>query len=169
MLVERNFVVAVPDMPNTNEPRIKDWVSNLAKVVGKPDKDTYFVGHSIGCQTILRYLEGINENVVVGGAVFIAGWFHLIKNSLETKEEEEIANEWTDTPINFESVRKHLKTSTACFSDNDPFVSISESKVFEKELGSKIIIHPKRGHFRLEDGISELHVALNEVLKMARD
>lgn len=169
MLVERNFVVAVPDMPNTNEPRIKDWVSNLAKVVGRADKDTYFVGHSIGCQAILRYLEGINENIVVGGAVFVAGWFHLIENSLETKEEKEIAKEWINSPINFRLVRKHLKTSTACFSDDDPFVSISESKIFEKELGSKIIIHPKRGHFRLEDSVSELHVALNEVLKMAKD
>ncbi len=54
-------MVQVPAMPNTAEPKIETWVPFLEKLVGKPDKDTYLVGHSIGCQTILRYLDGLKE------------------------------------------------------------------------------------------------------------
>src|SRR3989344_2952524 len=65
--------VIVPAMPNTDNPKIEEWVSSLAKMVGQPDENTFFVGHSIGCQAILRYIESINKKV--GGAVFVAGWF----------------------------------------------------------------------------------------------
>ena len=51
------------------------WVAEITKIVEAPDKDTYFIGHSIGCQAILRYLEKINSPV--GGALFVAGWFFL--------------------------------------------------------------------------------------------
>ena len=44
------------DMPNTDFPRIGSWVGFLQKNVKVEDinEQTYFVGHSIGCQTILR-------------------------------------------------------------------------------------------------------------------
>lgn len=167
-LAAKNLQVIVPEMPDTNEPHIKLWVPYLSKLVGDLNEDTFFVGHSVGCQTILRYLSSINSNEKAGGAVFIAGWFHLIEGSIETEDDKKIEMEWTNNQIDFEAARKHLKISTACFSDNDPYVPLSDSKIFEERLGSKIIIHPKRGHFTSDDGVSELHVALNEILKMAR-
>ena len=45
-----------------SNPRIQKWVSKLAQTVGDADKQTYFVGHSMGCQTIVRYLEKLPEN-----------------------------------------------------------------------------------------------------------
>lgn len=168
MLAGRNFQVHVPNMPNTDQPHISVWVPYLSELVGKADENTYFVGHSIGCQTILRYLESLEGDVKIGGAVFVAGWFHLTEESAETETDKRIIEEWNGTPINFRAVKEHLDKSVAIFSDNDPYVPISESKIFENELGSEIIIHPKRGHFTLEDGVSELHVALNEILKLAK-
>ena len=61
-LEKRNFEVSVPEMPDTNHPLIGSWVRTLAEVVGTPDSETYFVGHSIGCQTIFRYLETIGQS-----------------------------------------------------------------------------------------------------------
>ena len=69
---EKNgFEVHALSMPNPDNPTIENWVGYLSKNVHQPDAETYFVGRSIGCQTTLRYLETIN--VVVGGAVFVAG------------------------------------------------------------------------------------------------
>ena len=67
-LKSRGFKVNAPNMPNTNEPKIRSWVRYLEKRVGKPDSETYFVGHSLGCQAILRYLETLPDGVKVGGA-----------------------------------------------------------------------------------------------------
>ena len=54
-LEKRNFKVNIIKMPNPNHPTIKSWVGKLEKVV-KADSETYLIGHSICCQTILRYL-----------------------------------------------------------------------------------------------------------------
>ncbi len=58
-LKKKNIEVFAPQMPNTHKPKIKEWVSFLFDLVGEPDEQTFFIGHSIGCQTIMRYLEKI--------------------------------------------------------------------------------------------------------------
>lgn len=43
------------NMPNTKSPNIEEWVSKLDEKVNELDENTFFVGHSIGCQAIMRY------------------------------------------------------------------------------------------------------------------
>ncbi len=45
----KGFEVVAPEMPDTLHPNIEAWVSYLRDLVGKPDSNTFFVGHSIGC------------------------------------------------------------------------------------------------------------------------
>ncbi|MFH1332365.1 MAG: alpha/beta hydrolase [archaeon] len=165
-LEKKGFRVEVPQMPNTDEPEISAWVSHLKKKVGKPDAETFFVGHSIGCQTILRYLESLPSDVKVGGAVFVAGWFNL--TGLETEEEEETAKPWLENPIDFQKVKKHTKNFVAILSDDDIFVPVSDAKIFKEKLGAKVVIKHKMGHFRVADGVDKLPEALNELLMMAK-
>ena len=56
-LKEKGFEVHAFDMPNTKEPKIEDWVGYLEENIKNIDEKTFFVGHSIGCQTIMRFLE----------------------------------------------------------------------------------------------------------------
>src|SRR5947207_2223318 len=51
------FTVAAPAMPYTEAPVIGAWTSHLNREVGKTGEAAYYVGHSIGCQTIIRHLE----------------------------------------------------------------------------------------------------------------
>jgi predicted alpha/beta hydrolase family esterase len=169
-LEQKGFEVFVPAMPNTDEPKIEEWVNFLENLVGEPDKNTYFVGHSIGCQAILRYLGKLNAKKV-GGAIFVAGWFHLSEFSFkeEPSEEEEsrnIARPWMETPINFEKVKKTTNNFVAIFSDNDPYVPIEDKDIFKEKLGAEIIMEHNKGHFGDSDGITELPIALNSLLKM---
>lgn len=147
-------------MPNTDEPDINAWVSHLTKLVGKADKDTYFVGHSIGCQTIMRYLSTINEPS--GGAVFVGGWFTL--KDLEDEETAEIAKPWLETQIDFSKIKKNCKKITALFSDNDQFVPLENVNMFEKNLGAKTITVSKQGHFETQ---KKLDLALTELLSVS--
>ncbi len=158
-LQEKGFTVLVPQLPDPANPRITTWVPALAEAVGTPDEQTYFVGHSMGCQTILRYLETINT--VVGGAVFVAGWFDL--QNLEDDEVREIAKPWITTPINLEKVRQMFPKSTLIISDNDPFNAFEENKKKFEKLGSKIVVVPSAGHFTEDDGFKELPLVLSEL------
>lgn len=68
------FHVETPEMPDTKHPKRDAWVAKLSEIVGVPDEDTYFVGHSLGCITIVRYLEKLSPDAKVGGCVFVAGF-----------------------------------------------------------------------------------------------
>ncbi len=125
-LEKRGFIVEVPAMPNPSQPRIEEWVSYLAQIAGKVDKNTFFVGHSIGCQTILRYLEKLPQSANIGGMIFVAGWFTLM--NLKTQEEKEIANPWLEKPINEKKVLEHTKNILVILSDNDYVVPLDNQK-----------------------------------------
>lgn len=164
--LERNgFTVAVPAMPDPSEPTIAAWVSHLAKEVGIADRETFFVGHSIGCQTILRYLETLPGPV--GGTVCVAGWFKL--TNAETAEEKRIAKPWIETPLDFGKVKKVSPHLVAIFSDDDPVVPLeSNREMFKEYLDAQIEIEHEKGHFSGSDGITQLPSALREVLSMAQ-
>lgn len=164
-LEKKGWFVNVLDMPNSEKPVIADWVEYLAEAIGTPDKDTYLIGHSIGCQTILRYIEQLGGNDKIGGAVFVAGWFTL--GNLESDEERAIAEPWLQTPIDFERLKRHLVKSHAIFSDNDPFVPISNIKLFEKQVGSYTRLESHKGHFTSLDKVDEVPSVLEAVLNVS--
>lgn len=158
----QGFRVEVPAMPNPEEPKIEEWVPFLADSVREPDDETFFVGHSIGNQTILRYLERLPEDIKVGGVVMVAPWMNLIE--YEDAEEERIAKPWVETPIDWQKVLDHTTNFTSIFSTNDDCVPLSDKDIFEKNLGSKIIIEENKGHFSGGDGISELESVKKSLL-----
>ena len=151
-LEKKNFIVEVLSMPHPEKPTIIDWVDYLSSAVGEPDTNTYFIGHSIGCQTILRYIEKVGKPV--GGIICVAGFFRLL--NLATDEEKEIAKPWIETPIDFEKIKKQTNKITAIFSDNDPDVDLSNKELFEKNLNAKIFIEHNKGHFSDDASIKEL-------------
>lgn len=146
------------NMPNTNYPKIKEWVDFLKENIKEKDlnKETYFIGHSIGCQAILRYLEQLPENIKIGGCVFVAGWFNLKKETYEVEEDRKIAGPWLETSIDLKKVKKHTNNFLAIFSDNDPYVPLSDSEIFKEKLNAKIIIKHNEGHFNETQEIKEI-------------
>ncbi len=159
-LEKLGYEVVAPSMPDADTPVIEAWVRHLEKTVGTPDAETYFVGHSIGCQTILRYLETIE--VPVGGALFVAGWFNL--DGLEEGEEEDTARPWTHTPINLDKVKSVLPRSTLLISDNDPWGAFEENRARFRELVTKEVVIHNGGHFTEE----EEPAVLAETLELLR-
>lgn len=165
-LRERGYDAIVPTMPDADNPEITSWISFLGEQVGNVDEDTYFIGHSIGCQTIMRYLETVDGSV--GGVVFVAGFFNLKEEGYEDPEAERvIAKPWLETSINLEKLKTLLEGKlVAIFSDNDPCVPIEDSEKF-KELGAEIIIEHGRGHFDPGSNTNEVPSALEAILKLS--
>lgn len=154
-LPKKGFEVESFDMPNTEHPKIELWVGYLEEKINPEDIDerTFFIGHSIGCQTIMRFLEKLHKHKKVGGCVFVAGWFDLINME---EEEMEIAHPWINERIHFERVLDHCNNFLALFSDDDPYVDLSEVEKFEKDLGAKTIIKKNKGHFNEVNEIPEI-------------
>ena len=166
-LEKRGFIVTVPAMPEPAKPQINRWVRHLSALVGEPDENTYFVGHSIGCQAILRYLERLSGSRGVAGVVLVAAWTILSPPAYATPEDQEIARPWIQTPLDWDAIRSRAKWWTGIFSDNDDFVPVQSAEIFRSKLGAEIITEHNKGHFSGSDGVVELPSALDAVLGYA--
>jgi hypothetical protein len=162
----RGCEVSVPVMGDTEEPTIEEWVGNLSKAVGESDRNVIIVCHSIGAQTVWRYLERL-DGKQVRGVVAVAPWFHL--EDLEDKGVEAIAHPWLDTPIDFGSVRRKVQNVTAFFSNNDPY-GVSEKMdgiVLKEKLGAELCVIKGAGHFTEDDGYTKFPEVLDAVTRIA--
>ena len=160
-LEAKGFQVFIPELPDTDKPRIQKWIPALAEVVGTADENTYFVGHSMGCQAIARYVEILDRRV--GGAVFVAGFFKRLTGLEDDPEVQETDRRWLEAPLDFGKARQNLGKSVAIFSDDDPWVPLDNQDDFRDKLGSKIVIERGMRHFSGSDGLKELPAALRAV------
>jgi predicted alpha/beta hydrolase family esterase len=150
------FEVSVPEFPDTETPLLSKWLLKLKEVIREPDEDLYLIGHSLGCITILRYLESLSDSQKIGGAVFVAGFTDYLGF-------DEIKSFFTD-PINFDEIKKHCPKFVAIHSDNDPYVSLKNGDIFKDKLGAELIIKHKASHFSGEIENEESCVELPDVI-----
>lgn len=164
-LEQREYEVIVPEMPDPDYPKIEPWVNKLKEVVGEIRKDDIFVGHSIGCQAVERYLQTLSEDTKLDKVILIAPWVVLTRKTFEEMgENEEVVKSWYEEPIDYEKI-KNMAKWTAVFSDDDPFVNYEDNyKVYKDKLNAEIILKNNQGHFAQEQGITEIPFLL-ELIK----
>lgn len=160
-LEKRDVRVFAFDMPNPKRPNIESWVKYLEDNIKNVDENAYFIGHSVGCQTILRFLEKLHKHKKVGGCFLVAPWFNLVNLD---KKETEIIKPWINDNIDFSRVLDHCNNFVAMFSTNDLYVRLSEDKIFKEKLNARIIHEKNQGHFEEK----EEPEILMEVLKFLK-
>ena len=159
-LSDKNVDLIKFNMPNTACPKIGEWVETLNSKVDLLNDETYFIGHSIGCQTILRYLE-TKEITKIGGILFVAPWLDLLPEAIEDEYSYNTAQPWINTPIDFEKIKQFTNNINCIFSDDDYFVSIEQEKEFKNKLNAKTIIVNNKGHISQDDNVYELQEILD--------
>ncbi len=159
-LTKKGFEVFVPAMPDTKNPKMSAWLKHLKKIAGSPTGQHYFVGHSLGCITILRYLESLKSREKTGGAVLVAGF----TSNLGYKE----LSSFFARPINWRKIKSRCPKFTAIHSDNDPYASLHYADFFREKLGARIVIERNKKHFSGGDGITKLPSALQAVLRLSQ-
>jgi hypothetical protein len=159
-LEEKGFAVIVPAMPNPDEPELDKWLKRLQDTAGVASENDFFVGHSVGCITILRYLETLPEGKKAGGAVLVAGFPEPIGY-------DEIAGFFVP-PLDFEKVKRSADKFAAINSDNDPYVPVKQGEILRDRLGAELIVLTNAGHINTEgeNKFTELPEALTKLLEM---
>mgnify|MGYP006379841313 CR=1 FL=1 len=90
-LARCGYEALLPQMPHSSHPIIEEWVEAIEKAVGNtPLPDTIFIGHSLGCQAICRFLE--KAQGVAGRVFFIAPVLSHI-SGLDEEEKENYLRE----------------------------------------------------------------------------
>lgn len=162
-LEEKGFEVLIPAMPATNNPVFSKWLTHLQKVVGTPDKDTYFIGHSLGCITVLRYLEALQPSEKVGGVIMVAGFG---KDLIYEGYKQELKS-FFETPIKWDDIKSHCDKFFALYSKDDKWVDGKNLELFEEKLNAEIKLENGMKHYSGNDGIIELPLVLDKLLEMS--
>ncbi|MEK7078300.1 MAG: alpha/beta fold hydrolase [Patescibacteria group bacterium] len=160
-LEKEGFHVSVPAMPDTAHPKMEAWVEHLTKIVGVPDQDCYFIGHSLGCITILRYLETLEENQKVGGVILVAGF----SDDLGYQE----LSSFFAKLIDWEKIKSVCSNFVIIHSTDDPLVPVRYADILKEKLNAEVIIEQNKKHFSGDDGIMELPSAFESILKFSND
>lgn len=154
-----DWQVQVPAMPNAAEPKLVEWLPFLKQIAGQVDGNTFMIGHSLGCITILRFLESLAKEEQIGGAILVAGF----DNPLKYKELRNFFQE----PINWRQIKTKCKRFVSIHSDDDPYVPIENSIKFKEYLAAKAIRVSGFRHFSGDDGIFSLPIVRQELLKIS--
>jgi uncharacterized protein len=138
-LSSEGFDVQVPAFPETEAPQLVKWLPVLKEKIGVSDEELCLVGHSVGCITILRYLQTLEKTQKIRGVVLVAGFtddlgFNELKN-------------FFTTDIDFEHIKQRSGAFVAIHSDNDPYVPLRHGDTFKEKLGSQLIIKHNAKHF----------------------
>lgn len=148
-LLKRGFRVSVPRLPNPANPSMKHWVSTIKKTVKEPDGESYFIGHSLGFITILRYLETLKPEQRVGGVISVGGRIIKKRHSLQTAS-------FFENPIQWRTIKKRANRFVGIYSTDDSIVSIENGRLIQKKLMAKLVLERNKGHFSREDKIFKL-------------
>jgi predicted alpha/beta hydrolase family esterase len=156
------YACALP-MPTPDEPEKDEWVKTIVDAVGIPNEETFLVGHSLGSPAILRYLETLKKNQILGGAVLVSGPAFKLK-----KQGYEKVNEFLDRPFDFDKIKDVCKNFTVIHGDNDTAVSFSDAEYLSKNLGCDLVSIPNGNHLNGSAGWRELPQLLESLEKMMK-
>lgn len=132
-------------MPDPGTPRIDSWPQALLAAAGE-DREalrrTLLVGHSVGCQTVLRALAALPDGASVGGVLLIAAWFTVDKPW-------ETILPWMQIDYDLALARSRTPWIDVLLSDNDPFTADfgRSAADFRERAGASVTVVPGAKHF----------------------
>lgn len=160
-LETRGWQVIAPQFPHENKPRRDEWLTMLGDIVGTPDEQTFFVGHSLGCFAFLKYIEQLSPEQKIGGGVMVAGFAGHLKHKVPVLEQ------FYESGLDWKKIRDHGGKYVAIYSERDDYVRIESAFEFEEHLGATIVKNNDWEHFSAAEGITELPEVLTALLSIA--
>lgn len=138
-------------LPNANAPVIEQCVAALEAELGTELAalaDTLLVGHSVGCQALMRYLAEQPPSAdpdALPRLVCVAGWWTVDQPWPSIRP-------WIDTPIALPRLRANAGGVTVLLSDDDPFTRDVRTNqlTWEQRLDADVRISVGGRHFNGE-------------------
>ncbi|ALB46499.1 RBBP9/YdeN family alpha/beta hydrolase [Clostridium beijerinckii] len=155
--------VNIPDMPDSGSPHLDQWIKHLRKNVLNIDENTIFIGHSLGCVTLLRYI--LEKNIKIKGAILVSGFIN--ENPMD--EQTEGLQEFIDEPLDIAGIKSLITSIIVITATNDDIVPTEATQKLAKELDANLIILSEGKHFIARDGYTDFPILLNEIKKLISD
>ena len=139
-----NIECNVLDLPNTNYPKLNEWIEYINKNVSELNENIYFVGHSLGCISVLKFLSQFNKNSKIGGLILVSGFDEKLPLF-------PTLNSFVSDKIDYSKIINMTQKITVIASQDDDLVPIEYSWELSKNLKSKFLKLNGYGHFLVPD------------------
>lgn len=135
-------------LPDPSTPTIEAWVPAVRTAIedaleadGAPP---IVVGHSVGCQAVMRALAGFDREVA-SACLLVAAWWQV-------DEPWPSILPWIDTPFDHLRARAAASRFSVLLSDDDPFTRdhARTAALFRERLGAKLRVASGAKHFNAE-------------------
>lgn len=148
----------VPTFPTPEGQNLENWLKTFEPYVPQLDEQSILVGHSCGALFALKLLERINIKIK---AVFdVAGPVMPMGNQFD----EMTASFFTPKP-DWEKIKEHVENIFLLYSDNDPYVAISQGETAARDSGANLHKFHNAGHFNAKAGFTKFPELL-ELIKL---
>lgn len=138
-------VRVAPLRPHAGAPEIDACIASIGETISRdPEKlaRTVLVGHSVGCQAALRFLESVAPTARVAGVLCVAGWFWIDAPWGSIRP-------WIDAPMDRAKVADRARTIRVLISDDDPYTAdhAENARQWERAVGASVRMIPGARHF----------------------
>lgn len=142
----------IPEMPDSDHPVLQDWLNQLEREIPVFDEDTLLIGHSLGCITLLRYLQ--RKKTKIGGLILVSGF--IGRNPMRAQSRELSA--FTDAPLDLPLIERLAPRRMTITARNDDIVPSACTVEMAEQLRTDLIVLNEGGHFIARDGYTRFPV-----------
>ncbi len=155
-LESENITVHVFDMPNPHAPVEKEWLDFLEANITNFDNKSFFIGHSLGCVAILRFIEDKNTDNIE--SLFLVSGFG------EDSPIPELS-EFVKEKIDYAKFIKTIKNRVVISAEDDDIVPYPYSEILAKKLNARFNLLKTGKHFIDRDGFTTFPYLINIIQK----
>ncbi|MFH1536910.1 MAG: alpha/beta hydrolase [Patescibacteria group bacterium] len=156
-LEKLNCRVFVPRFPTPDNQNLDSWQNVFKEYKQYINKDTIFVGHSIGPAFLLNILESRDEPIKA--CFFVAGFISMFNNP----DFDNINKTFIDTNFDWHRIKQNCGKFFILHSDNDPYVPLAKAKELGKQLDTDVEIIKNAGHFNEKAGYDRFDLLLEKI------
>lgn len=158
-LLQDGIEVDILQMPTPLSPSLPEWLDYLTQHADILTRSTYFVAHSLGCVSLLNYLQQATLKEQIGGLVLVSGFTKALPSL-------PVLDEFTKERSNYSQVADKVNKRAVIASKDDPIVPFSFSKDLAGEIHADFYEVEHGGHFLESDGFTTLPISYEVLSRM---
>ncbi|MFD2700657.1 RBBP9/YdeN family alpha/beta hydrolase [Paenibacillus shunpengii] len=160
-LSEKEISADILKMPTPLAPKVNEWLDYLSEnaVI---NSNTFFVAHSLGCISLLKYLHQSGLKTQIGGIVLVSGF---LKSLPILPEIDEFVQEQPD----YNQIIQIAKKRAVIAAKDDNIVPFSYSKELSDKIQADFYAVEKGGHFLDTEGFITLPIVHDILSRMIED
>ncbi|MBE2896659.1 serine hydrolase family protein [Pasteurellaceae bacterium HPA106] len=155
---QHNILARALAMPNSHAPHFGEWLQTLREEI-QLDRETILVGHSLGCISLLQYLNSEKNVMPIAGAILVSGFHECVTGLSEL-------DEFCTSALDFDFLKQKISHKVVLSARDDEIVPWQYSHRLAEKLAADFHLLNRGGHFLDREGVLTLPIVLEQVLNI---